>query len=183
MISIWMDSFSNGPGTNPHFYETWRITPALRSLKQEVVGGIRSVLWVVMATIGLVLVIACTNVANLLLVRAEARQQELSIRAALGAGRWRIARELLIESILLALLGGLAGIGVADRRLAPACRHRADRSSHAWRKFLSTRTRLLFTLALSIVLSGLFFGSIPMLEVHTKPYRSPVLAVRRAPPA
>ena len=87
LIPVWMDSWSNGPGTNPHWYEQWRITPAFRSLKQEVIGDVSSVLWVVMATIGLVMLIACTNVANLLLVRADARQQELSIRAALGAGR------------------------------------------------------------------------------------------------
>ena len=87
MMPIWMDSWSNGPGTNPHFYETWKITPALRSLKQEVIGNVGNVLWVVMATIGLVMLIACTNVANLLLVRADGRQQELAIRAALGAGR------------------------------------------------------------------------------------------------
>ena len=71
-------------------YETWRITPALRPLKQEVVGNVGNVLWVVMGTIGLVMLIACANVANLLLVRAEARQQELAIRAALGAGWGRI---------------------------------------------------------------------------------------------
>ncbi len=117
LLSVWMDSFSNGPGTNPHFYEKWRITPALHSLKQDVVGDVSSVLWVVMGTIGLVLLIACTNVANLLLVRADARQQELSIRAALGAGRARIARELLVESVLLGLIGGILGVGVADAGL------------------------------------------------------------------
>ncbi|MGA9462700.1 MAG: ABC transporter permease, partial [Terracidiphilus sp.] len=82
LIPIWMDSWTNGPGTNPHWYEIWRITPALRPLKQAVIGDISQVLWVVMATIGLVLLIACTNVANLLLVRAESRQQELAVRSA-----------------------------------------------------------------------------------------------------
>ena len=113
MIPIWMDSFSNGPGSDSHWYVRWRITPDLHFLKQEVIGNVGSVLWVVMGTIGLVLLIACVNVANLLLVRAEARQLELSIRAALGAGRGRIARELLVESVLLGLIGGMIGIGVA----------------------------------------------------------------------
>ena len=159
-LPIWMDSFSNGPGTNPHFYERWKITPALHSLKQEVVGNVGSVLWVVMATIGVVLLIACTNVANLLLVRAEARQQELSIRAALGAGRARIARELLMESVLLGLIGGVLGIGVAAAglkllaRIGPANLPRLSEISLDWRS-------LVFTLALSL-LSGLFFGSIPV---------------------
>ena len=172
MIPIWMDSFSNGPGTNPHWYEKWRITPALRSLKQQVVGNVGNVLWVVMATIGLVLLIACTNVANLLLVRAEARHQELSIRAALGAGRGRIALELLIESVSLGLIGGLAGIGVADAGLrllaaiGPADLPRLAEIS------LDTRS-LVFTLALSIV-SGLFFGSIPMLR-YTRNHIAPGL--------
>src|SRR5712691_8790905 len=113
MAPIWINSWSNGPGTNPRVYETWRITPALRPLKQEVVGNIGSVLWVVMGTIGIVMLIACANVANLLLVRAEARQQELAIRAALGAGWGRIVRELLLESLLLGLIGGALGIGLA----------------------------------------------------------------------
>ena len=160
LLMVWMDSFSNGPKTNPHFYEKWRITPNLHSLKQEVVGDVSSVLWVVMGTIGLVLLIACTNVANLLLVRAEARQQELSIRAALGAGRGRIARELLIESTVLGLIGGVLGVGVASAglrllaRIGPANLPRlSEISLDAW--------ALLFTLLLSL-LSGLFFGLIPV---------------------
>ena len=159
MLPIWMDSFSNGPGTNPHFYERWKITPNLHSLKQEVVASVSSVLWVVMGTIGVVLLIACTNVANLLLVRAEARQQELSIRAALGAGRARIARELLLESVLLGLMGGVLGIGVAFAGLrvltamGPANLPRLSEIS------LDGRS-VIFTFVLS-VLSGLFFGSIP----------------------
>jgi predicted permease len=159
LIPVWMDSWSNGPGTNPHYYEIWRITPSFRSLKQQVIGGVDSVLWVVMATVGLVMLIACTNVANLLLVRAESRHQELSIRAALGAGRMRIARELLIESVSLGLLGGVIAIGVAFaglRLLVAIGPTDLPRLSE-----LSLDARSLgFTLALS-VLSGLLFGSIP----------------------
>ena len=113
LIAVWMDSWTNGPGTDPHWYENWRIAPELQPLKQNVIGNVAGVLWVVMATIGLVLLIACTNLANLLLVRAESRQMELSIRAALGAGRLRIARELLLESVTLGLVGGALAVGVA----------------------------------------------------------------------
>jgi putative ABC transport system permease protein len=113
MLPIWMDSWTNGKGSNPHFYEVWRVTPAVQFLRQEVVGNIGDVLWVVMGTIGLVMLIACANVTNLLLVKAEARQQELAIRAALGAGWSRILRELLVESFLLVMMGGLLGLALA----------------------------------------------------------------------
>jgi predicted permease len=162
MLPIWMDSWSNGPHTNSRFYETWRITPAIRPLKQEVIGNVANVLWVVMATIGIVMLIACANVANLLLVRAEGRQQELAVRAALGASRARIVRELLVESVLLGLLGGALGVALAYgglRLLAaigPANLPRLNEIS------LDARA-LAFTLALSL-LSGLLFGSIPALK-------------------
>ncbi|HTC32754.1 MAG TPA: ABC transporter permease [Bryobacteraceae bacterium] len=162
LVSVWMDSWSNGPGTDPHIYETWKITPAIRPLKQEVVGNVGDVLWVVMATIGLVMLIACANVTNLLLVRAEARQQELAVRAALGAGRGRIIRELLIESVLIGAMGGVLGVGLAHEGLwllatiGPANLPRLNEIS------IDART-LGFTLALSL-LSGLLFGLIPALK-------------------
>ena len=131
LIETWMDSWSNGPGTNPFFYRNWKINPQFRPLKQQVVGRFPSVLWVVMATVGLVMLIACINVANLLLVRAESRQHELSIRAALGAGRARIARELLFESVTLGLIGGAFALGVSVWRPAPAGRLWTRRSAAA----------------------------------------------------
>ena len=120
MLPIWMDSWSNGPGSNPQIYETWKITPMIRPLKQEVIGNVGELLWVVMGTIGVVMLIACANVTNLLLVRVEARQQELAVRTALGAGWTRIVRGLLVESVMLGLIGGAAGhwLGVCGRALS-----------------------------------------------------------------
>ncbi len=159
LIEVWMDSWTNGPGTNPHYYKIWKITPNFRSLKKQVIGNIGSVLWVVMATVGLVMLIACTNVANLLLVRADSRQQELSVRAALGASRGRIVRELMIESIALGLIGGMFGVVVAYAGLrllttiGPANLPRLNELSlDGW--------SLLFTFLLS-VFSGALFGAIP----------------------
>jgi predicted permease len=162
LLPIWMNSWSFGSQNVPwdgRIYERWRITPALRPLKDEVVRDVGAVLWAVMATIGAVMLIACANVANLLLVRAEARQQELAIRAALGAGWGRIVRELLAESVLLGLMGGALGIGLAYEGLrllvaaGPANLPRLNEIS-------LDGYALAFTFALSAI-SGLLFGSVP----------------------
>ncbi|MBV9404467.1 MAG: ABC transporter permease [Acidobacteriaceae bacterium] len=159
LVPIWMNSWPAAPGINPHIYESWRIAPALRPLKQDVVGNVGNVLWVVMGTIGIVLLIACANVANLLLVRADARQQELAIRAALGAGWWRIVRELLLESILLGLIGGALGLVLAGEALhvlkaiGPGTLPRLNEISIDGRA-------LGFALAVSFI-SGILFGLIP----------------------
>jgi predicted permease len=172
LVPLWMDSWSNGPGTNPHSYAKWRITPNFRSLKLQVLGNIGSVLWVVMATVGLVMLIACANVANLLMVRAESRQQELAVRTALGAGRWRTARELLVESLALGLMGGVLSIGVAYAGLrllvaiGPADLPRMS-------EIALDGSSLGFTLLIS-VFCGLLFGSIPVLN-HVRAHRSAVL--------
>ena len=162
LIMVWMGSWTNGPGIDPYFYLTWKITPALKPLKDQVIGSVGNVLWVVMATIGVVMLIACTNVANLLLVRADARQQELAVRSALGAGRWRIARELLLESVTLGLLGGAVGVGVAYAGLRLLTAIGPENLPRLSEISLDGRS-LVFTLILS-VLSGLLFGSIPVLR-------------------
>jgi predicted permease len=163
LLPVWMDSWTNGPGSlNGRIYENWKITPALRPLKQEVVGNVSAVLWVVMATIGVVMLIACANVTNLLLVRAESRQQELAVRAALGAGWGRIVRVLLLESSILGLMGGALGVLFAVAGLdvlaaiGPANLPRLSEIS------LDARA-LWFTLLLSL-LSGLVLGLIPALK-------------------
>ncbi|HZV88295.1 MAG TPA: ABC transporter permease [Candidatus Binatus sp.] len=162
MLPIWMDSWSNGPGSNPHIYETWKITPMILPLKQEVIGNVSEVLWVVTGTIGLVLLIACANVTNLLLVKVESRQRELAVRAALGAGWMRIVRGLLVESMMLGLMGGAVGVSLAQAGVrflvasGPANLPRFSEIS------LDGRT-LGFTVLLSL-LSGLLFGLIPALK-------------------
>jgi predicted permease len=159
LVETWMHSYSNGKGTNPFFYRVWRIAPQFRPLKQQIVGQVSKVLWIVMGTVGLVLLIACINIANLLLVRADSRQHELSIRAALGAGRARIARELLFESVTLSLIGGFFALAAAYGGLrlltafGPADMPRLSEIA------LDARS-LGFTFVLSVV-SGLLFGSIP----------------------
>jgi predicted permease len=159
MLPVWMDSWSNGPGINSHFYEVWKITPALRPLKQQVVGEVGNVLWVVMATLGIVMLITCANVANLLLVRTEARQQELAIRAALGAGWWRIVRALLVESVLLGVCGGALAIVFAYEGLKLLIAL-GPNSLPRLAEISLDAPSLAFTLALSL-LAALLFGLFP----------------------
>ena len=113
MIPIALRQFPPFPGATLAMFEKARITPQVRSMKDDLVGDVQNALWVLMGTIAIVLLIACANVANLLLVRAESRQQELAVRAALGADSRRIVRELLMESLTLAVAGGVVGLGLA----------------------------------------------------------------------
>jgi predicted permease len=172
LIPVGLTRFPAFPGFSAKMFEDVKLKPNLRLLKDDVLGDVGSVLWVLMGTIGMVLLIACANVANLLLVRAEGRQQELAIRAALGASRGRIAYELLAESIVLGLVGGVAGLGVAYAAvrallaLAPGNLPRLD-------NIAIDPLVLLFTLAVSII-AGLLFGAIPVFK-YAGPNVAPAL--------
>ncbi len=114
MIPIWQESWPPPSGADPRLYtDVVRISAALRPLKENVVGDVGTLLWLVMAAIGVVLLIACANVANLMLIRGAARQHELAIRAVLGAGVARLRRASLLEGLAIGLLGGVAGVAIA----------------------------------------------------------------------
>jgi putative ABC transport system permease protein len=159
MLPMMYRKFRMAPGMSLKMIEEARLGPNVRPLKQDVIGDVGKVLWILMATVGIVLLIACANVANLLLVRAEGRQQELAIRAALGAGWPQIARQLLLESAALGLTGGALGLALAYAALrllvamGPANLPRLDEIS-------IDPPALLFTLAISLFAS-LLFGIIP----------------------
>src|SRR5690606_38023596 len=102
---IWVDAWPFSPGLTKEQFDTARFASAVRPLHDDLVGGVSSMLWVLMAAIGAVLLIACANIANLMLVRADARRPEFAVRAALGAQPGRIARELLVESLVLGAVG------------------------------------------------------------------------------
>ncbi len=162
MLPMMMDKFPPAPGISLQMFKEARFGPSVRPLKSDVVGDIGTMLWVLMATIGVVLFIACANVANLMLVRAEGRQQEFAIRAALGAGWARIARELLLESATLGMAGGALGVVLAAGALkllvalGPTNLPRLEEVS------INGRV-LLFTIALSLA-AGIFFGLIPVFK-------------------
>jgi putative ABC transport system permease protein len=169
MLGIWMYAWPTPPGFSRDLFQNARFGPKIQPLKLEVVGDIGPVLWVLMGTIGLVLLIACANVANLLLVRAEGRQQELAIRAALGAGWGSIAREMLLESITLSVVGGALGLGLAYGALRVLVA-KGPASLPRLSEIAIDPVALAFTLGVSL-LTGVLFGLIPVFK-----YAGPNLA-------
>jgi predicted permease len=162
MFPIVLRSFPPPPGFSLDLFKKADVRPNVRSLKHDVVGDVGKLLWILMGSIGIVLLIACANVANLLLVRTEGRQQELAIRAALGASRRRIAGELLFESVIIGLLGSAMGLALAYGALrllvamAPAGLPRIQEIG-------IDVPVLIFTLVASLIAS-LLFGLIPVLK-------------------
>jgi len=139
------------------------ITANLRPLKQQMVGYVRPLLLVLLAAVGFVLLIACLNVANLMLARSTVRAREFAIRAALGATKARVVRQLLAESVLLGLIGGAIGLLLASwgTRAAlstlPSTLPRSDQ--------IAIDTRVLIFTAGSAILAGILFGLTPALKM------------------
>ena len=129
------------------------------SLGELIVGDIRTSLVMLLAAVGLVLLIACANVGNLLFARALARRKELAIRSALGAGRGRVFQQLLVEAIVLAFTGGVAGLLLANASLAAGARLLADQVPRADEITIDGRV-LLFVCVVSLV-TGIVAGALP----------------------
>jgi predicted permease len=162
MWPIVLNSFPVPPGFSVDLFNKARLGPNVRPLSRDVIGDVGKLLWVLMGSIGVVLLIACANVANLLLVRAEGRHQELAVRAALGASPWRIAEEFLLESAVLGVLGSVLGLMLAWGALrllvalGPAGLPRLQDVGIDWNV-------LFFTLGVTLFCS-LLFGSVPALR-------------------
>ena len=162
MQPIVMNSFPAPEGFSIKIFQQAQIGPNVRPLKQDVVGDVGNTLWVLMGSIGMVLLIACANVANLLLVRVEGRRQELAVRGALGASRGRLAAELLLESIVLGLLGSAIGLGLAYAALRVLVALAPDGLPRI-NEITINGPVLLFTLFVSLF-SSVLFGCIPVLK-------------------
>jgi predicted permease len=177
MLPIWLNAWPTPPNTaGRQEYEKWKITPVVQPLKDEVVGGVGDMLWVLMATIGMVLLIACANVANLMLVRSESRRQEFAVRTALGARRGDIVREVLVESLALSLVGGALGVALAHAGLtlviatAPTTLPRVEDIS------LDPRV-MAFAIVVSLF-SSMLFGALPALK-HAAQHGAPIVGAAR----
>lgn len=162
LVPIANHSFPPPPGFPASIFDKAQFRADLHPLKQDVIGNVGDVLWILMASIGIVLLVACANVANLLLVRVEGRRQELSVRTALGASRRQIAGGILIESMVLAFAGSLLGLAVAYGALRTLLAM-APTGLPRLHEISINLPVLAFTFALALLV-GLVVGLIPVLK-------------------
>jgi predicted permease len=162
ILPLTAEKFPMNPGWAPSAFRDARIAPRLQPLKDFLIGDIGKTLWVLMATMSIVMLIACANVANLLLVRMDERQHELAVRTALGATVGRIVRSLLIESLLLGLCGGVLGLAlawIASRILSASTLMNLPRMHE-----ISIDPAVVAFAFLVSLFAGLFFGLLPALK-------------------
>jgi predicted permease len=170
VLNIWFEISK----MRPEVRARWR--PAMVSLKQDIVGDIASTLWALLGAIGIVLLMACANVANLLLMRGTARREELALRSVLGATWTRIASQLLVESLVLALLGAASGVSLAYlglrglKVLAPANVPRISEVS-------IDLTVLSFAVSIAVA-SGMLFALMPVVK-YARPQVTDALGASR----
>jgi putative ABC transport system permease protein len=162
MIPLVVERFRLPPGFTRQMFDEVKFGPNVRPLAADVIGDVGRVLWVLLGTVAIVLLIACANVANLFLVRAESRQQELAIHSALGAGSGRVAWELLSESLMLGLFGGALGLLLAYAgiqglvAMAPEGLPRLE-------DIRIDGTVVMFTMGIALA-AGLLFGLLPVFK-------------------
>jgi predicted permease len=158
------------PGIKPDLLASFGWSFTVEPLRDRVVASISRTLWILLATVGFVLLIAGTNVANLFLIRAESRQRELAVRAALGAGRGRIAATFLAESLLLAVLGGTAGLVIAAWAIRLLVAHGPSQLPRLHEVRMDP-TVFAFAAALSL-LAGLVLAIVPVASLGTRSFNS-----------
>ena len=163
MIPLVVERFPMVPGFSKKMYAETKMVPNIRPLAADVIGDVARVLWVLLGTTGIVLLIACANVANLFLVRAEARQQELAVHSALGATRAQVAWELFSETLGLALCGGAVGLLLASAAIK-ALLAMAPTGLPRLEEIGIDPVVLLFTLGVSLV-AAVLFSVIPVLKM------------------
>jgi predicted permease len=156
------DNFRLPPGFSRQMWDDVKLGPLVRPLAEDVIGDIGDVLWILLGTVAIVLLVACANVANLFLVRAEGRQQELAVRTALGASRRQVIASLMSEALAISAAGGMLGLALAYGgiqllvALNPARLPRLE-------DVTIDPIVIAFTLAISLA-AGLLFGLIPIVK-------------------
>jgi predicted permease len=160
MIPLALEKFPGG--MSPSDIASVQLGPDVHPLINDVVGNVGATLWIILGTVGIVLLIACANVANLFLVRAEGRRQEVALRTAIGADRRHIARHFFAESVTLAGLGGVVGLGLAYVAIEFFVVQGSQQLPRTTEIAIDP-TVLLITAAISVV-SGFFFGLFPVLR-------------------
>ena len=155
----------------------------MKPVQEQIVGSASRAIWVLQAAVGFVLLIACANLANLLLARAETRHREFAVRTALGAGRGRLLRQFMTEGVLLSIVGGVLGLLLARAGVQALIRVYPTSLPRTSEVTVDPLV-LLFTLGVSIA-TGLVFGLAPLMHTRVVGSGRPRSrkAARRAPPA